>query len=66
MKAKVNGDEWELPDGASIGDVMRRLGAPTAGIAVAHEGALVPRASWPDTPVKDGDSIEVLTAVQGG
>lgn len=66
MKAKVNGDEWELPDGASIGDVMRRLGAPTAGIAVAHEGELVPRASWPDTPVKDGDSIEVLTAVQGG
>lgn len=66
MKAVVNGENWELPDGATVADVLRRLRAPETGIAVAHRGELLPRAAWPDTPVADGDEIEVLTAVQGG
>jgi sulfur carrier protein len=66
MRAIVNGEEWELTDGSTVGDVLRRLGAPATGIAVACGGEVVPRASWSDTPVRDGDRIEVLTAVQGG
>jgi sulfur carrier protein len=66
MKAVVNGEEWELTEGATVGDVLRRLGAPETGIAVACRGEVVPRPSWPDTVVRDGDDIEVLTAVQGG
>jgi sulfur carrier protein len=66
MRAVVNGEEWELADGTTVADVMLRLAAPASGIAVACRGELVPRASWPDTPVRDGDRIEVLTAVQGG
>lgn len=66
MRAVVNGEEWELADGATVGDVVRRLGAPDTGIAVACRGEVVPRVSWSDTPVHDGDDIEVLTAVQGG
>jgi sulfur carrier protein len=66
MRAIVNGEEWELTDGSTVGDVLRRLGAPATGIAVACGDEVVPRASWSDTPVRDGDRIEVLTAVQGG
>jgi sulfur carrier protein len=66
MKATVNGDELELPEGASVGDVLRRIGVPDSGIAVARQGEVVPRAAWDTTPVRDGDGIEVLTAVQGG
>lgn len=66
MKATVNGDELELPDGTSVGDVLRRIGAPDSGIAVARQGEVVPRAAWDSTPIQDGDGIEVLTAVQGG
>ncbi len=66
MRVTVNGEELQLPDGSSVGDVMRRLGAPATGVAVAHEGELVPRTCWPDTTISDGDTIEVLTAVQGG
>ncbi len=66
MKAMVNGEEWELADGATVADVLRRLGAPAAGVAVACRGEVVPRASWPETPVHEGDEIDVLTAVQGG
>lgn len=66
MKATVNGDELDLPDGASVGDVLRRIGAPDSGIAVARQGEVVPRAAWDTTTVREGDGIEVLTAVQGG
>ncbi|HEX3646914.1 MAG TPA: sulfur carrier protein ThiS [Pseudonocardiaceae bacterium] len=66
MRAVVNGEEWEVADGATVQDVLRRIGAPETGIAVACRGEVVPRLSWSDTPVRDGDRIEVLTAVQGG
>ena len=66
MKAVVNGEEWEMAEGATVADVLRRLGAPETGVAVACRGEVIPRASWQATPVRDGDKIDVLTAVQGG
>ena len=36
------------------------------GIAVALNGAVVPRAAWPATPLKPGDSVEIVRARQGG
>ena len=36
------------------------------GIAVALNGAVVPRAAWRDTTLKPGDSVEIVRARQGG
>ena len=36
------------------------------GIAVALNGTVVPRAAWPDTVLKPGDTIEIVRARQGG
>ena len=36
------------------------------GIAVAVNGAIVPRAAWTDTKLRAGDSIEIVSARQGG
>jgi sulfur carrier protein len=36
------------------------------GIAVAVNGAVVPRAAWPHTQLRPGDSIEIVRARQGG
>ena len=36
------------------------------GIAVALNGAVVPRAAWPQTRLKPGDSVEIVRARQGG
>jgi sulfur carrier protein len=33
---------------------------------VAVNGEVVPRHRWPATPLRDGDAVEILTAVQGG
>jgi sulfur carrier protein len=42
------------------GDSMQR------GIAVALNGAVVPRAAWRDTVLQAGDSVEIVRARQGG
>ena len=36
------------------------------GIAVAINGAIVPRAAWPQTRLRPGDSVEIVRARQGG
>nr|WP_042190843.1 sulfur carrier protein ThiS [Kibdelosporangium sp. MJ126-NF4] len=66
MKARVNGVERELDDGATVADVLRLLEISQNGVAVAVDGEVVPRAKHPDTVVVDGADVEVLTAVQGG
>ncbi|MEU4801020.1 sulfur carrier protein ThiS [Actinosynnema sp. NPDC023587] len=66
MKVRVNGEERELADGATVATVLDLLGAPASGVAVALDGEVVPRAAWPSTTVPAGSAVEVLTAVQGG
>lgn len=39
---------------------------PPRGIAVAVNGALVPRRSWDSHPLAEGDAVEIVRALQGG
>ncbi|MGH3824897.1 MAG: sulfur carrier protein ThiS [Pseudonocardiaceae bacterium] len=66
MTITVNGHLWELPACAKLADVLARLGAPSHGVAVAVDGAVVPRACWPNTALREGAAVDVVTAVQGG
>ncbi|GGS16042.1 sulfur carrier protein ThiS [Actinokineospora fastidiosa] len=66
MRIVVNGVPREVADGATVAEVLAALGLPSAGIAVAVDGAVVPRASHAVTVVAPEASLEVLTAVQGG
>ncbi|GAA0916033.1 sulfur carrier protein ThiS [Virgisporangium aurantiacum] len=67
MNVTVNGTNRETPAGSTVDDVVREL-SPTndRGLAVAVNGEVVPRYRWGVTPLGEGDSIEILTAVQGG
>jgi sulfur carrier protein len=62
----INGKPGELADGARVPDALTLLGVPETGVAVAVDGAVVPRAAWPATVLAEGARVEVLTAVQGG
>jgi sulfur carrier protein len=68
MNIIVNGQPRELPAGATVASVIEMLDvAPGArGVAVALDGEVVSRSSWPQTKVKDGALIEVVAAIQGG
>jgi sulfur carrier protein len=66
MELLVNGEEWRVDAGLTVADVVARLTGSPSGIAVAVDGAVVPRARWGQTPLHPGARVEVLTAVQGG
>lgn len=78
MKIIVNGAERETAEGSSVAGVVASVTGHitgrvtdtgtgrTAGVAVALNDEVVPRADWSTTIVREADRIEVLTAVQGG
>jgi sulfur carrier protein len=66
MFIQVNGTEREVPDGATVTEMLTALGVPPRGVAVAVDGAVVARTEHDRTVVPDGADVEVLTAVQGG
>lgn len=68
MKLLLNGTPEELPDGSALPDLLAVHGHTVSarGIAVALNGAVVPRAQWPAQPLAEGDVVELLVAVQGG
>jgi sulfur carrier protein len=66
IQVKLNGEPRELPGGASLADAVAGLTDLASGVAAAVNGDVVPRGSWSATPLRDGDQVEVVTAVQGG
>ncbi|RLP74072.1 sulfur carrier protein ThiS [Xanthobacter tagetidis] len=53
---------------ATVAELLREKGVEDArkGIAVALNGAVVPRRAWGDTPLAAGDQVEIIEAKQGG
>jgi sulfur carrier protein len=66
MRVTANGKQYELARNSTLAALLETLEIPGAGVAVALNGSVVPRAHWSDTVLSDGAEIEVLTAVQGG
>ena len=68
MQIVLNGESQELPDGATVEAAVIATGAPAdgRGVAVALDGEVVSRGAWSTTPVREGQQVEVLHAVQGG
>ena len=66
VQVKLNGEPRELPDGSTIAQAVAELTAAPTGVAAAVNGDVVPRNSWTVTFLRDGDQVEVVTAVQGG
>jgi sulfur carrier protein len=64
----VNGDPVQVDPDATVAGLLARLGHHTGrgGIAVALNGAVVPRSAWDSTPLAERDRLEVLGATQGG
>jgi sulfur carrier protein len=68
MNVVLNGERAELRDGATVRAAVTASGAPAEGrgVAVALDGEVVPRKSWDDMTLREGQRVEVVQAVQGG
>ncbi len=65
-RVSVNGEPREVPTGTSVGQLVATVTDLASGVAVAVNGEVVPRRAWAGTLLRDGDRVEVITAVQGG
>lgn len=66
MQITLNGQSQQASDGIVLSELVRQVSDRITGIAVALNSEVVPRGSWDETVLSDGDRIDVLTAVQGG
>ncbi len=70
MRLTVNGEacEREAADLAALfaAEAEERGIESPEGIAIAVNGRVVRRAAWGQTPVNEGDRIEIVRAMQGG
>ena len=68
MRVELNGEDVELAAGATVGDALAAAGVrePARGVAVAVDGQVVRRSEWGTRTLADGESVEVVQAVQGG
>lgn len=66
MRVTVNGEPAEVGEGASVADVVASRTRELRRVAVAVNGEVVPRSTWPSARLAAGDAVEVLTAAAGG
>jgi len=65
---RVNGERELFAAPKTLEALLKEKTVDTGrrGIAVALNGAVVPRAAWAATPINPGDSVEIVRARQGG
>lgn len=68
MIVHVNGQPRDFDEGVTVAGVVDALGAGPArrGVAVAVDAEVVPRGEWSRRPLREGERVEVVTAIQGG
>ena len=65
MKLIINGTEKDIA-AANVAALIDSLAAKGDRVAVELNGDIVPRAKWPESPLKDGDRLEIVHFVGGG
>jgi len=66
MKATINGEHRELPDGATVAEILRDLKLERNGIAVAVNERVVRGTNFDEHRLQEGDVVEIIRAVAGG
>ena len=66
MRATVNGDNVELPEGLTVAALLQHLGVRAERVAVERNGAVVKKARHAEERVAPDDVLEIVTFVGGG
>lgn len=66
ISVTLNGTPREFPAPLTFSQLVDELRLVGRRIAVERNGEIVPRSSFPEARLEDGDRIEVVVAVGGG
>lgn len=62
----VNGEGRELPQGATVADLLSEIGLAARKVAVERNLEIVPRSQYGTTVLASGDAIEIVHFIGGG
>jgi sulfur carrier protein len=62
----ANGKAVDLDEGATLDDLLQRLGLGAKWVVVERNGEPVPRRQTATTMLSEGDRLELVRAVAGG
>ncbi|TMB12753.1 MAG: sulfur carrier protein ThiS [Deltaproteobacteria bacterium] len=66
MRATVNGEPVELPEGFTVAALLQHLGVRGDRVAVERNGEVVKKARHGEQRLAPGDVLEIVTFVGGG
>ena len=65
MNLTINGEN-QISSAETLGALVAGLGMKPDRVAIELNREIVPREQWPDTPLHDGDRLEIVHFVGGG
>jgi sulfur carrier protein len=66
MRIFVNGNAMELPEGSTLAALLETLRLGSRRLAVEVNLEIVPRSTYAEHRLRDGDRVEVVQAIGGG
>jgi thiazole synthase len=66
LRITVNGEPRLTPPGTTVAALIAQLGMDAARVAVERNQDVVPRRTWGDATLGDGDKVEIVAFVGGG
>jgi len=66
MNITLNGESRELPDAATVAQMLVLLGYGERRVAVELNRAVVPKSRHATQALAEGDRIEIIQAIGGG
>ena len=65
MNLTINGETQAVP-AETLSALVEQLGMKPDRVAIELNREIVPREQWPQTPLRDGDRLEIVHFVGGG
>lgn len=66
LSIRVNGEHRRVPGGTSVAEMVNLLGLDPLRVAIERNLAIVPRSTFGQIRVEDGDDYEIVHFVGGG
>lgn len=66
LQITLNGERHAMATGGCVSDLVQQLKLDVRKVAVERNLAIVPRTAYADTPIMDGDRIEIVGFIGGG
>lgn len=67
IQLTINGNprQFDMPQ-LNVAELVDKLGLTGKRLAIECNGEIVPRSRFAETPLRDGDKLEIVGAVGGG